>query len=137
MIDDCASASRESLTPACIVVPCYNEARRLNTAAFLQFISEAPEARLLCVDDGSTDGTLAVLEQLQRACEARIGILPLKQNSGKAEAVRQGMLHALDTLQPRVAGYWDADLATPLEAVFPFLDVLASHANIEMVFGSR
>lgn len=137
MIDGCASTSRDDLTPACIVVPCYNEARRLNTAAFLQFTSKAPQVRLLFVDDGSTDSTLAVLEQLQRACEARIGILALKQNSGKAEAVRRGVLHALDTLQPRVAGYWDADLATPLEAVFSFLDVLASQANIEMVFGSR
>lgn len=136
MIESCASPG-EDLTPACVVVPCYNEARRLDTARFTQFISEASNVELLFVDDGSNDGTLTVLEGLRHACEDRVKILTLKQNSGKAEAVRQGVLHAVDTFQPRVVGYWDADLATPLGAVFSFLDVLASHPGIDMVFGAR
>lgn len=128
---------RGGSAPVCVVVPCYNEARRLQTGPFLELVSGKKETYLLFVDDGSTDGTLASLEQLRRSCEARISILALKQNSGKAEAVRRGFLHALDTIHPRVIGYWDADLATPLNAARSFLEVLNSHPDIEMVFGAR
>ena len=40
-----------------LVVPCYNEAARLQEAAFLDFVRRREDARLLFVDDGSTDDT--------------------------------------------------------------------------------
>lgn len=129
--------SRTNSASVCLVIPCYNEARRLRSRPFVEFVSENQDAHLLFVDDGSSDGTLASLEQLHRSCEARISILALKQNSGKAEAVRRGILHALDTTRPRVIGYWDADLATPLNSVGSFLEVLNTHPDVEMVFGAR
>jgi hypothetical protein len=64
-------------------------------------------------------------------------ILDLPRNSGKAEAVRCGLLRALQAPGVLYAGFWDADLATPLNAVDDLLGILADNPHIEMVFGSR
>src|ERR1043166_9602317 len=36
-----------------------------------------------------------------------------------------------------VVGFWDADIATPLDEIPAFLDIFASRPNIEMVLGAR
>jgi len=123
--------------PVVLVIPCYNEARRLDTEAFRTFIQSANNLQLLFVDDGSTDQTAQVLERVQAGCEQRIEILRLARNSGKGEAVRQGILYGLDRLQPAFIGFWDADLATPLAALDRFRSVLLSRPDIEMIFGAR
>ncbi len=120
-----------------VIVPCYNEARRLNVERFRDFLGTDPTKRLLFVDDGSTDHTRDVLEQICRGYEDRAGVLPNNRNSGKAEAVRMGINFALNAFQQDVIGYWDADLATPLDSIGRFLAVLNDHPRIEMVFGSR
>lgn len=119
-----------------LVVPCYNEAARLDVDAFLRFTADHPELRLLFVDDGSTDDTAGVLEKLQARRPGAVDILRLPQNRGKAEAVRQGMLTALAT-PARFVGYWDADLATPLEALEAFCAVLRERPSIDLAVGSR
>ena len=121
----------------CIVVPCYNEARRLDTNRFRQFLAADRDTHILFVDDGSRDNTLAVLAQLRAGNEDRISILACERNAGKAEAVRRGILHSLDTLRPGIAGFWDADLATPLDAVAKLRCILDTRPEIEMVFGAR
>ena len=40
-------------------------------------------------------------------------------------------------LGPAHAGYWDADLSTPLEAILELRQHLNSNAEVEMVFGAR
>ena len=83
------------MRPVAIVVPCYNEEQRLNPFAFRRFLADSPRCRLIFVNDGSRDGTLEVLHRLATACElGLVEIVDLPQNGGKAEAVRQGMLHA-------------------------------------------
>jgi len=53
-----------------------------------------------------------------------------------AEAVRRGMKLALRR-SPAMVGYWDADLATPLEAVLQFRSVLEQRPELVLVMGSR
>ena len=119
-----------------IVVPCYNEARRLTSGAFLEFLRRFPDVHFLFVDDGSSDDTIAVLRSVRAASDGQADVLRLARNGGKAEAVRHGMLAAIRQ-RPAFVGFWDADLATPLDAIPLFLDEFERHPTTEMVLGSR
>lgn len=114
-----------------VVVPCYNEEKRLDVEVFRAF-----DAEFLFVNDGSKDGTLRLLESMRDSDPGRFSVLNLERNSGKAEAVRQGMLAALDR-KPDITGFWDADLATPLSEVREFLEIFDTRPEIQMVFGAR
>jgi glycosyltransferase involved in cell wall biosynthesis len=120
-----------------IVVPCYNEALRLNTAAFLDYARTGSDVSFLLVDDGSRDATWSVLEKLRDEGGTPFHILRKQPNGGKAEAVRDGMNYALEHLRPELVGFWDADLATPLEAIADLACILVRQPSIEMVFGAR
>ena len=51
------------------MVPCYNEASRIRAEDFLTFArGSGGRARLLFVDDGSVDDTLAILEDIRSKC---------------------------------------------------------------------
>jgi len=118
-----------------IVVPCYNEELRLPADQFLRFLCQS-QVGFVFVDDGSRDRTIDRLERLRAGHEDRVFVLRLPANRGKAEAVRAGLNFALDQ-NAEYAGFWDADLATPLDAIPQFLSVLAARPELDMVFGSR
>ena len=120
-----------------VIVPCYNEAQRLDVSSFSDFLEKTGDAvHFLFVDDGSTDHTLEVLAKLRRAYPEAVDFFSLPQNRGKAEAVRQGFLRAQECSADFV-GFWDADLATPLEAIADFCHLLEEMPAIDAVFGSR
>jgi glycosyltransferase involved in cell wall biosynthesis len=119
-----------------LVVPCYNEADRLDPDAFVSFVRAHPGVRLVMVDDGSTDGTPGVLEQIRAAAPAAVTTLRLAANGGKGEAVRAGIVAAIAE-NPAVVGFFDADLSTPLRAVDDFLALLRKRPDVEFVLGSR
>ena len=120
---------------AVIIVPCYNESLRLPVLDFQQFL-ERPGADLLFVDDGSTDKTVEVLRGICAGSGGRATLLECGKNGGKAEAVRRGIRAAFNR-GAAYAGFWDADLATPLDDIAEFLRVLEARPDIDMVFGSR
>jgi hypothetical protein len=62
--------------------------------------------------------------------------LRLGTNAGKAEAVRRGVQLALRR-RPAMVGYWDADLATPLDAIPRFAAILRERPELALVMGSR
>jgi glycosyltransferase involved in cell wall biosynthesis len=119
-----------------LVVPCFNEEQRLPVDELRGYRPEGVRLEILLVNDGSTDGTLRLLESLRDADPSRFSVLDLERNSGKAEAVRRGIAVALDR-KPDLVGFWDADLATPLGEIGGFLDVFAGRPEIEMVFAAR
>jgi dolichyl-phosphate beta-glucosyltransferase len=120
-----------------LVVPCYNEEQRFPAEAFSAFISSHPFVRLLLVNDGSRDQTLAMLQQFQATLPERIDVLDLQPNRGKGEAVRLGLQQALSDGRSRFVGFWDADLATPLDALPEFVAAFADVPAVQMVFGAR
>jgi len=120
-----------------IVVPCYNEEVRLPAGNFTRFVREHPEIGFLFVNDGSTDGTEEVLRTLCRTAPSSLRLITLERNLGKAEAVRRGVLDALGHCEKGYVGFWDADLATPLEAISTFVQVHDEHPDLILVMGAR
>ncbi len=120
-----------------VVVPCYNEARRLQPLRFSEFLEQFSGIDFLLVNDGSRDATLQMLEKLHERHPDRIAILDKQPNGGKAEAVRSGMLIAIAEGRTAYTGFWDADLATPLSVIPHLMERLEREPQLEMIFGSR
>ncbi len=121
-----------------LVIPCHNEALRLDIGRVHAMLEREPDWHFLFVDDGSTDGTALMLEELSRSFRDQVLVLSLPQNAGKAEAVRLGLLHALDQQPlPTYVGYLDADFSTPPESLEPFRDLLLRRKDLQGVIGVR
>jgi dolichyl-phosphate beta-glucosyltransferase len=116
-----------------IVVPAYNEARRLpgTLPRVIEYASRLDEpVEILVVDDGSADGTSDVAAAVGQAC-GFVRVLRSDHNQGKGAAVRRGMLaarlgHVLFT---------DVDLSTPIEETAKLRAALAGGADVAI--GSR
>jgi glycosyltransferase involved in cell wall biosynthesis len=119
-----------------VVIPCYNEARRLDVDGLFRYAQTTSRLRFLLVDDGSTDGTLDLLNGLHRRDPFRFSVCAMPRNVGKGEAVRHGILRALDAC-PSFVAFWDADLATPLTALRQFREILSQRPECRLVLGSR
>ncbi|HVH47831.1 MAG TPA: glycosyltransferase [Labilithrix sp.] len=117
-----------------IVVPCFNEAARLPVDEFVSF-GEKTGVRFVFSNDGSTDETDRVLGDLVARTKGRSEKITLERNSGKAEAVRRGLLRALES-DAEVVGYFDADLATPLDEV-PRMVAYFEDPDVLAVTGAR
>lgn len=117
-----------------VVIPCFNEEKRLDPRAIEALLAE-PAVRVILVDDGSRDGTADLLRRIESEHPGRVRALILPRNGGKGEAVRQGMLAALDD-GAWATGYTDADFATPPEELLRLRqEFLAQGATA--VLGSR
>ncbi|MFM2125555.1 MAG: hypothetical protein RL328_2006 [Acidobacteriota bacterium] len=122
----------------CLVVPCYNEAERFPQDVFLSFLASHPNVSLILANDGSRDGTAEMLRSVQAKAPGQVHLLDRAVNKGKAETVREGMLHALSLPErPDTIGFWDADLATPLSALHDMFPILEARPEIQMIFGAR
>jgi glycosyltransferase involved in cell wall biosynthesis len=119
-----------------LVVPCYNEAHRLKIAAWHTHLNQEPDDRIVFVDDGSKDGTLEMLAGFAKH-HPRVEVVHLERNSGKAEAVRQGVRRALANGPCEFVGYWDADLSASLELVHDFMAALDRHPTALAAIGVR
>src|SRR5689334_18763946 len=118
-----AAESAESAAPfLSIVIPAYNEARRLPTtlATVWAYLERQPyTAEVIVVDDGSDDDTAAKVETL--ITEETPTRLIRNPHMGKGVAVRTGMLAG----RGRYILYSDADFSTPIdeiEKLLPWLE---------------
>jgi dolichyl-phosphate beta-glucosyltransferase len=115
-----------------IVIPAYNEERRLPNA--LQRIREYLGARstmaeVIVVDDGSADGTAAVVEPWRNELPG-LRLVSNGDNRGKGYSVRHGMLEA----RGRIVLFTDADLSAPIEEADK---LFAALETADVAIGSR
>lgn len=116
------------------MVPCFDEAARLDVAAFAELARHVDE--LLFVDDGSTDDTAAIISRLVDVSEGHASLVSLPHNVGKSEAVRVGLLEAIER-GGTVVGYLDADLATPPREMLRLIEIAERQPHRTAVLGSR
>lgn len=118
-----------------IVVPAYNEARRLppTLAALGEFFRSFTRSyEVLIVVEQSTDGTLEIAAQLA-AQQVYFQVIDNGPQRGKGHAVRSGMLRARGEL----VFYMDADLSVPLTEISAFLARFEVVPKIDVLIGNR
>lgn len=119
-----------------VVVPCFNESRRISVEQFRAIVSAYGEWSFVFVDDGSTDDTGRLLRAIQSLAPDRVDVVTLGRNGGKGEAVRHGMRAAIAAGAELVA-FVDADLSTPLEELRRLVERLEHERPLEVVLGAR
>jgi dolichyl-phosphate beta-glucosyltransferase len=129
-----------------IVLPAFNEEARLGPAldelfGYLHRRGDhardgrpgahelPPSIQVLVVDDGSSDGTAALVEGRAEIAGGDLTLLRVP-HGGKGAAVRAGMLAATGDL----VVFADADMATPPDELAPLVTALA---NADAAYGSR
>jgi len=115
-----------------IVIPAYNEEERIvpTVGAIAAYVSTLGfEWELIVADDGSTDDTVKLLQELDLV---NLRVLIAAQNGGKGSAVRRGMLAA----RGDYVLFTDADNSTPIENVTPVLKKLTDD-GFDVAVGSR
>lgn len=98
-----------------VVIPAYNEESRLKTSLerIVEYLSSQDyRSEILLVDDGSTDRTVEVAQEVA----PEIRIIRNDRNRGKGYSVRHGMMQAKGAYRL----FSDADLSTPIEEIEKF-----------------
>jgi polyisoprenyl-phosphate glycosyltransferase len=123
-----------------LVVPCHNEAEAIGetTRQLLALLGEQQECKrcsadslILFIDDGSTDKTWTLIEQLAAAHPGRCAGLRLSRNVGHQHALLAGLLHAPGEVLVSI----DADLQDDIAVIPKMLDLYAQGHDI--VYGVR
>ena len=116
-----------------IVIPAYNEGKRLGRTLehVLRCVREREwHAEVLVVDDGSTDGTAAVVQHW-REQHHELFLIENPANCGKGFSVRNGLLQAAG----EIVMFTDADLSAPIEEAELLFKAIADGADVAI--GSR
>jgi len=118
-----------------VVIPAYNEEHRLPATLdeLRRFMAQPSSAwkiaEVIVVNDGSSDATVACVEERQKTWR-ELHLLSLPQNQGKGAAVHAGFRAAT---QPWIL-MADADMATPWEEL---KKLVAASTDADLVMGSR
>lgn len=118
-----------------IVVPCYNEEIKLDKRKYISFLRENLEVTICFVNDGSTDATLSVLNEIKSECSDQVIVIDNDINQGKAESVRGGVLSVIKDSKSTHVAMLDADLATSLEETMKMTTLLSDKRSF--IFASR
>ena len=113
-----------------VIVPCYNE--RTTIREIIKRVQAVPiEKEIIVVDDGSTDGTRNILQEIQKEYD-NIQVILQPQNRGKGYAFRTG----LNVASGEVVIIQDADLEYDPNDFLKILE-LFKNPEVKVVYGSR
>lgn len=122
-----------------IVVPCYNESRNIHTfytkaleqITKIQTLNPSIACEFIFVDDGSSDETLRILEDLSCA-DTRVKFLSFSRNFGKESAILAGLRASRGDCVVLI----DADLQHPVELIWPMYEAFYTQ-HIDVVYARR
>lgn len=119
-----------------IVIPAYNESSRLAEPLreVIDFVrSSRLNAEIIVVDDGSSDNTAKVAQNLfTEFSDIASNVIRYEPNRGKGFAVKTGLLAA----KADIALFSDADLSTPIEEMQKLIEPIKA-GEFDATFGSR
>lgn len=119
-----------------IIIPCYNEERRLNIEKIDEFLRQNNNVSIIFVNDGSTDKTSSILDQIRKHFPQKTEVLSNDTRKGKAESVRLGMLKSIQKADIFYHGFMDADMALSFKEFERLFQIIASTEK-KFIFGSR
>gem|GEM_PF-728504 len=129
--DKCQSAKPKFTSPMLsVIVPCYNVEKYVDQCLKSLLTQSVQNLRIIAIDDGSTDGTLEILQRIERENAAAVRVLSQK-NKGLG-AARNACLKFVDT--PYVT-FLDSDDWQNERFVEEFERLLFAHKQeLDMVF---
>jgi len=117
-----------------LCIPLYNEEKIISDTAkqVSLYMSErfCEDYEILFIDDGSKDGSLALLSEMK---DPHIRVISYQPNRGKGCAVRTGILAA----EGETVIFTDCDLAYGLDIVENFYKHMQEHPELDALIGSR
>lgn len=114
-----------------ILVPCHNEASDIRTTLEKLLGNRYPDFEIVAVNDGSTDATGAILDEVS-AIEPRLRVIHLARNYGKAMALRAAAL----TSRAEFLMCIDADTHLDEDALFWMVEHFLNGPRVGAVTGN-
>jgi dolichyl-phosphate beta-glucosyltransferase len=125
----------QAMLKTAIIIPCYNEEKRIQQELVAQLIS-ATTVNVYLTNDGSTDGTAEVLDAIAQSIPERCFVINYAKNRGKANTIFEAANYLLAKEGYTHIGYFDADFSTPVEEVVRMLNRLNRKPD-KFLIGSR
>ncbi len=120
-----------------IIIPCFNEADRLNLNGFKKCLETYHDFQLCFVNDGSSDNTLSILSKFQNEFKKRVTVIDIKKNKGKASAIRVGSRYLYSLKNIKYVGYLDIDLSKGFDELNELVENLKIDKKLIMFFSAR
>lgn len=118
-------STRPQVPPASIIIPAFNAADFILTAIDSARAQTYPDLQIVVVNDGSTDGTAAVLE----AHHGVVEVLDLDANQGSSAARNAGLC----AIRGEIVGFHDADDTWAPDRLALCVEYLRNHLNVDLV----
>lgn len=114
-----------------VIIPCYNVERYVERAVSSAIAQTYPDLEVICVDDGSTDGTLALLRRMEEEQPRRVSVIA-QTNRGACAARNSGLQKAAGAYLQ----FLDADDVLLPEKLAHQLEVARRNDLPEVIIGS-
>ena len=115
-----------------IIIPVYNEKKTIGVVVNKVLQYKELNTNIIIVDDGSTDGTLEIINKLQKDYPNNIKVLSHDRNLGKGAAIKT----AIKNLKSEIVLIQDADLEYDPSDYSKLLNPILNN-KADVVYGSR